>query len=289
MRRFLLVLTLILATPLTCAAGFDPAPLEQVGAHYRSALDGLDSYAVTVRTDKVAEMIGRMTANLPPEVPRPPVPTLTKYWSRVAGGSVVLAGDGPLLPTMRDMVEKYSRQFAIDLPFALLPENRSDDRDQFYHTADATVTDNRLEGSRRLTIRLGFATPVDLAGAFFSENLSLPQKQVSSLTFDLDPDRHLLLQLEVATADQRRVTMEVRHTTENGRDFPTELLITLPDGSLDDHFRTELEEVGDFWLPREQNRTIRRSNQVETIRATFEDYRLNVPLPPQVLERLTAP
>jgi len=286
MGRFILLLVLLLLTRPTAAADVDVDVLEQVGDHYRGALAGLRSYAVTVETAQVAEMIERMTADLPPEIPRPGVPVLTRYWSAEAGGGVVLAEGSDQLPTMRRMIEKFSREFALDLPFALLPADRADERRVFFRQGQVTRTETVRDGVRSLDVLLHFTEPVDLAGSFYRPALPLPQQNVRSLSFHLDPDRSLLRGLEVVTADGRQRTMVLGHDRQSGRHLPVDMQVTGDGGT--DRLTTVLGEVQGFWLPLRQVRIMHRPDRDETINVRFVDYRLNVPLPPAALEKLSS-
>jgi len=282
----LLVLLLLFALPMPARAGFDPALLEQIGSNYRSSQPGLESYAVTVNTPKVGEMIAQMTSSLPADVPRPETPLLTKYWSRAVMASVVLAEGKNLQPTMREMVERFSREFAVDLPLTLLPPSRVADRAAWFRQGTVEVTETRLDGHRRLDVRLSFAQPANLDGAFFGRALPVPQQNLTELNFDLDPDLGLLYQVDFVSAANQHISMEIRHQEFSGKMLPTELRVTSPDGRIDDHLLTEMGQVQNFWLPLRQLRSSVRPDRKETVTVTFSGYRLNLPLPPAVLQRL---
>ncbi|AMV71337.1 hypothetical protein JCM30471_31740 [Desulfuromonas carbonis] len=282
----LLVLLLLFALPLPARAGFDPVLLEQIGSNYRSSQPGLESYAVTVSTPKVGEMITQMTSSLPAEVPRPEVPVLTKYWSRAVMASVVLAEGKNLQPTMQEMVERFSREFAVDLPLSLFPPSRAIDRADWLRQGTVEVTETRLDGHRRLGVRLRFAGPVNLDGAFFGRSLPVPQNNLTELSFDLDPDLRLLYQVDFVSAANQHISMEIRHQEFSGKMLPTEVRVTSPDGRIDDHLQTEMGRVQSFWLPVRQVRSTVRPERKETVTVTFSGYRLNLPLPPAVLQRL---
>ncbi len=282
----ILFFALLMSLPFTAQAAFDPALLEQIGNHYRTFQKGLETYAVTVNTDKVGEMITRMTADLPSDVPRPETPLLTKYWSRAVGASVVVASGHNLLPTMREMVDRFSREYAVDLPLNLLPADQAGQRAALFRQGALTVTETHLDHSRRLDVALHFAAPVDLNGAFFGRSLPVPQHNVKDLNFDLDPDRGVLYQVDFVTADNQRITLEIRNQTHGDRELPTELRVTSPDGRIDDRLQTVMGEAQGYWLPLRQIRSTNRPGRKETVTVTFTDYRLNLPLPPEVLRLL---
>ena len=53
--------------------------IDSVSRQYANSHPGLESYRVKLKTNKIDEMLARMTSNMPQDVPRPETPELMKF------------------------------------------------------------------------------------------------------------------------------------------------------------------------------------------------------------------
>ena len=289
MYRFTLLLILALCLPATAPAAFDPGLLEEVSSAYSRVHAGLDTYQVDLETDRVATLLSRMTEGMPPETARPQAPKLRKYWSRHLGTALIRAESQNVAPSVQQAVELFSRELPRELGALFLPMKQVERRRRLLRDAEVKTFEAQLGDSRTLSVEIDFAAPTDLDQAFYAEGLDLPRQGVTRVTLDIDPDLDLLRRLEITVAEGPRLSVEIRHREfPNGR-LPGEILITTPDGSIDDRFQTTFGTVGGFQLPVEQIRTIHRPGRKETISVRFRNYRLNATLPAEVVRRMASP
>ncbi len=277
-----LVLFLAALFPIKVHAGVDPAPLEEVSQRNAALQPGLENYQARVETTKFADMLRQMTANMPPELPRPETPVLRKYWDRSTGATLIRAEGVNVFPYMQEMVRRFSAEFAVELRSLFLPASMVGARRALLEGATGTSSETLMEKQRLLTLQISFPAPVDLKGSFYGEGLDLPQRQVRQLLLDIDPERDLLRRLEIVTADGKRVAAEIRYQERKGEAFPQEVRITAPDGSIDDLFVTTFCEVEGFLLPLRQEREISRPDRKETITVSFSEYRVNISIPVEI-------
>jgi len=266
----LLLLVFCLAGPLPVLAQDDL--IEAVSANYASAWPGLAAYQVKLKTNQIGEMITRMTASMPPDMVRPTEPELTKFWRR-GSGHVIRAG-GPVMPTMEQMIARFSEQFAVDLGSFFLPLDRQAQRAALLKQAKVKSADTVIGVERLHGVEIVFAQPTDVAGAFYGTSLDLPQRAVTRLVLDIDVQKKLLRQMMVETEGQTRLTVDIRHADLPGTPLPADIRITSPDGRVDEKFSTVFAEVGGFSLPAHQERQIRRPGIEETFTVDFFDYQL---------------
>ncbi|HAD05009.1 MAG: hypothetical protein A2091_08965 [Desulfuromonadales bacterium GWD2_61_12] len=289
MRRYLFLLTLLLL------GGF-PSPalssgiesLEEIARAAAAQQPGLNNYQALLETDRVAEMIAKMTANLPPDAPRPQPPVLRKYWTRESGRVVVKADSMTAFPYMQEMVKRFSREFALELNGFFLPAHASAQRKALFALARAQQGENILGEERRLTVDLAFAAPTDLHRAFFADGLGLPQEGVTALACELDPVRKLLRRMEVTTRSNR-FSAELRYETLEKETLLTEVRVTTQDGRVDERFVNFFAPFDGFNLPTRQVRTSNRDGQQEVFSVTFSDYRINGDLPAAIVRELQQP
>jgi hypothetical protein len=286
-RTLLTLLALLLS--LQPALALDSAEaLERVSRAYAVGQPGLQNYQATVTSEPLRQLLNvaslshldALLASQPP---------IHKYWARGAAAPAFLAeGQNPPAP-LRAAAAHLDEVFGLDLQRLFLPADRANLRAALLARAEVITTENRLGEQLLLSASLGFAVPVDLDGAFFSGRLGLPQQQVRRLVIDLDLDREVVRRLEVDTADGRILTMEVRHHEARGGHLPQELILTAPDGSVDDRFQTLFKQVDGYWLPDQQTRSRHHGAEVQSETVSFPDYRLNVALPDKVRRLLQLP
>ncbi len=273
--KSLLMLPVLMFLALPVLAD-DLQSVEMVARAYAKKQPALENYQVTIETEKIAQMLERMTANLPADAPRPAAPVVRKYWQRNTGKSLFRAEGPNVFPYMQEMVKRFSADFALELYSFLLPGGRSADRSSLAAVADVRVADNDLAGVKLQTTTLKFKTPVDLKGAFFADGLGLPQALVSRLVIDVNPAQEVMKRMELTLADGQVLTLEVRYREVPAGRLPEEFLLTSLDGKVDTRFVTRFELVDGIWLPESQERYVRRGERLEELKVNFRDYKVNV-------------
>jgi len=266
----LTLLVLCVTCPLTASAQEDL--VEAVSASYASAWPGLEAYRVKLKTDKIGQMVGRMTASLPEGTALPAVPELTKYWRR--GRGQVIRPTISVMPTMEQMISRFSERYAVDLGSFLLPADRQQARAALMKQAKVKSADTVIGSERLHAVEMVFAHPTDLAGAFYSTAFDLPQRAVTRLVLDIDTQKRALRQMTVEAEGKPALTVDVRHSDLPGVALPAEVRITSPDGSIDERFVTTFIEKNGYYLPQRQDRQIRRPGQDESFSVEFFDYEL---------------
>ncbi|ALC17797.1 hypothetical protein DSOUD_3071 [Desulfuromonas soudanensis] len=277
MKIFVPVLLALLWSAPVAGAEFDPAPIEAVAAAYAEVQPGLDRYQAVIETDRIAEIFRTMTAGIPPDLPRPTPPTLILFWSRDTGETTISAAHPQPFPTMEEMIRHFSRKFALDMPGLFLPVRGAAERRRLLKAAEVRVSESQLGAARSLTISATFRDPVALGGAFYHRALSLPQKEIVSLAMDFDPIQKVLRRLDVGTASGQRLSAELRHLPCRNGYLLNEVLITSPDGRIDDRLKITFAEVSGFLLPARQERKSRRPEGEERTTVTFVGHRVNLP------------
>jgi hypothetical protein len=271
MRYPALVITLLLfMTPVSAVAQSNL--IETVSRSYANTQPELESYRVDLKTDKINEMIAKMTANMPPEMQRPSQPDLVKYWRRGHGSTV--RGSGNIMPTMQQMINRFSQQFAVDLDRFFFPADQIEQRASLLNKALVKNTDTQIGSERRHNIELVFEHPATLSGAFYGDGLDLPQDGITRLEFEIDQNKMLLNQIVIESVHNPQLTVAIRHTEIKGEYFPVDIRITSPDGKIDDHFVTTLKTVDKFQLPAKQIRNVRRPGIVDVMEVKFLNYEI---------------
>lgn len=271
MRYPILALSLLLLLlPVTAPA--QPSLIEEVSATYADAQPGLESYQVELKTAKIGEMIARMTANMPADMPRPAEPKLLKFWRRGIGSTV--RASGAVMPNMQQMINRFSEQFAVDLDRFFFPPDQVAPRSALIAAAQVKSADTQIATETLHSVELTFAAPVTLSGAFYGSGLDLPQTGITRLEFDIDPKHKLLRQMVIDSEAGPQLTIDIRHKEFAGDSFPTEIRITSPDGKIDDHFVTTMDKVSGYYLPVRQVRNIHRPGETEEMQVEFLNYKL---------------
>jgi len=283
---FCLICTLFTAGPVAAADGL--ALLEAASATQAHQQAGLERYQVTVETNKIAEMIQRMTASMPPDLPRPEVPVLTKYWQREPAVNLLLAEGANVSPYVQQMIDRFSANLAVDLDGILLPAGQTAARAAIAARASLKTAETSLAEQLLHRIELNFSEPTDLGGAFYAADLRLPQKGVTALTFDIDATTKTLREMTVMTAAGLKLSVEIRyHRTATGY-LPERISVTSPDGRIDDSIEVVFGPVGAYVLPQKMLRKLHRPDLQEELAVTFRDYIVNAAFPAGVRELLHA-
>jgi hypothetical protein len=266
----LAIATFMLLLPISAFS--QPSLIEDVSRTYVEAQPALESYQVELKTDKIKEMIARMTASMPADMPRPAEPQMIKFWHRKMGTTI--RATGSVMPNMQQMVNRFSQHFAVDLDRFFFPPDQIDQRATLLKQAEIKSSDTQIGTATLHDIELLFAQPATVAGAFYSNGLDLPQAGITRLEFEIDPNKKLLHQIIIESTGMPQLTVAIRHTEFAGKEFPVDIRITSPDGKIDDHFVTTMGEVSGFTLPIKQVRNTHRQGVVDEMQVEFFNYKI---------------
>ena len=286
LRSFLVILLfLILTTPAILFANDDLAVLEKVVAANALTQPELQNYLVTVETSRIEEMMSSMTAGMPEDVKPPTPPVIVKFWQR-NGEGLVFAKKETLTPYVDKMVKRLSANLAIELHEMILPADQADARQALIKNAKLKSSEVSLAEQLIHRLEITFNKPTDLQGAFYVSGMRLPQKQINTLTFDIDTRTNTVNEMNLTVEGGLQLTVEIRYLAVTGGHIPERFQITSPDGKVEDIFEATLAEVDNFVLPTSMLRTIKRPELEETLEVFFKDYRLNQPIPEDIQNRL---
>ncbi len=279
----LFLLTLIIPSPLFASDNL--ASLEAVVAANQKVQPGLNNYLATVETSRIEEMMTNLTSGMPADVKPPPPPIITKFWQR-NGKSLVYARQTQLAPYVAKMVKQISANLAIELNEMLLPATQAEQRRALVKGASIKMSEVALTDSLMHRLEISFKEPTDLNEAFYVSGIRLPQKQIKSLTFDIDVKTNTVRELALVADNGLQLTMEIRYLEVAGGHIPERFQITSPDGKVDDSFEVKFIEVDNFLLPASMLRVIRRPELQEKLEVFFKDYQVNMPIPEDIQTQL---
>jgi len=281
----ILLFLLFLTTPSTLFANDGLAILEQVASASTKTQPMLQSYLVTVETSRIEEMMAKMTTGMPADVTPPPPPVIVKFWQR-SGEGLIYARQAALTPYVEKMVKQISANLAIELNEMLLPVEQSKQRHALIMAADIKSSEVALTDNLIHRLEISFKKPTDLNGAFYASGIRLPQKQIKSLTFDIDAKTSTVRELALVRDNGLRLTVEIRYREVTGGLIPERIQVTSPDGKVDDRFEVKFVEIDSFLLPASMLRVIRRPELQEDLEIFFKDYQVNQPIPEAIQTRL---
>jgi len=279
------LLFLILTTPAILFANDNLAVLEKVAAANALTQPELQNYLVTVETSRIEEMMSSMTAGMPADVTPPPAPVIVKFWQR-DGEGLVFAKKETLTPYVEKMVNRLSANLAIELHEMILPADQADARQALVKNAKVKSSEVSLAEQLIQRLEITFNKPTDLNGAFYVSGMRLPQKQINTLTFDIDTRTNTVNEMSLTVEGGLQLTVEIRYLEVTGGSIPERFQITSPDGKVEDIFEATLAEVDNFVLPTSMLRTINRPELQERLEVFFKDYQLNQPIPEDIQTRL---
>ncbi len=280
-----ILLFLILATPAILFANDDLTILEKVVAANALTQPELQNYLVTVETSRIEEMMSNMTAGMPEDVKPPAPPVIVKFWQR-NGEGLVFAKKETMTPYVEKMVNRLSANLAIELYEMILPADQADARQALIKNAKLKSSEVSLAEQLIQRLEITFNKPTDLNGAFYVSGMRLPQKQINTLTFDIDTRTNTVNEMSLTVEGGLQLTVEIRYRAVTGGHIPERFQITSPDGKVEDIFEATLAEVDNFVLPTSMLRTINRPELQETLEVFFKDYQLNQPIPEDIQTRL---
>jgi len=273
MARFLISFVLLILFSIPTSLFAQTELIEAVATHYAQIHPGLESYRVHLKTNKIAEMLNRMTSSMPQDMPRPDAPELMKFWNRKSG-TVVRSTNTTAYPYMQQMINRFSQRFAIDLGTLFLPIDGTAKRAKLLELATIKSTESQIADSKIQQFEILFKQPTDVAGAFYGISLDLPQRQIKKLTLDIDLEKMVLVHMGIEPAEGKSLAVEIRHLDVEGSTMPKEVSITTPDGSIDEHFVTTFKLIDGYQLPIRQERKIRRPGLEEMLLVDFSNYEL---------------
>lgn len=279
------LLFFILTTPTIVHADDNLAILEKVVSASSHTQPGLQNYQVTVETSRIEEMMTSMTSGMPADVEPPPPPVIVKFWQR-NGKGVIFARQEALTSYVEKMVNRLSANLAIELHEMILPAAQSEKRRRLIKDAKVMSSEVSLADQLIRRLEITFNKPTDLDGAFYVSGMRLPQKQVTSLIFDIDTRTNTVNELNIAVDGGLQLTVEIRYREVSGGYIPERFQITSPDGKIEDIFEVTLAKVDNFVLPTSMLRTIRRPELQEKLEVFFKDYQINQPIPEDIQTRL---
>ena len=280
-----ILLFLILTTPTILLANENLAVLEKVVAANALTQPELQNYLVTVETSRIEEMMSSMTAGMPEDVKPPTPPVIVKFWQR-NGEGLVFAKKETLTPYVDKMVKRLSTNLAIELHEMILPADQADARQALIKNAKLKSSEVSLAEQLIHRLEITFNKPTDLHGAFYVSGMRLPQKQINTLTFDIDTRTNTVNEMNLTVEGGLQLTVEIRYLAVTGGHIPERFQITSPDGKVEDIFEATLAEVDNVVLPTSMLRTINRPELQETLEVFFKDYQLNQPIPEDIQNRL---
>ena len=280
-----ILLFLILTTPAILFANDDLTVLEKVVAANALTQPELQNYLVTVETSRIEEMMSSMTAGMPEDVKPPAPPVIVKFWQR-NGEGLVFAKKETLTPYVEKMVNRLSANLAIELYEMILPADQADARQALIKNAQIKSSEVSLAEQLIQRLEITFNKPTDLNGAFYVSGMRLPQKQINTLTFDIDTRTNTVNEMSLTVEGGLQLTVEIRYRAVTGGHLPERFQITSPDGKVEDIFEATLAEVDNYVLPTSMLRTINRPELQETLEVFFKDYQLNQPIPEDIQTRL---
>lgn len=274
-----------LAIPSCLFADDNLKILETVVAANQKVQPGLNNYLAIVETSRIEEMMAKLTSGMPSDVKPPPTPVITKFWQR-NGKGVVFSRQVQIAPYVEQMIDKVSTHLAIELNEMLLPAEQAEQRLKLVQGADIKSSEVALADSLIHRLDISFKNPTDLDQAFYVRGVRLPQKQIRSLTFDIDAKTNTISELGLITDNGLQLTLEIRYIEVAGGHIPERFRITSPDGKVDDSFEVKFTEVESFILPASMQRIIRRPELQEDLEVFFKNYQVNQPIPEDIQTRL---
>jgi hypothetical protein len=276
-----------LTTPSLLLANDELAILEIVSAANAGTQPGLQNYLANVETSRIEEMMARLTTGMPSDVKPPPPPVITKFWQR-NGESLVYARQTQLTPYVEKMVKQVSANLAVELNEMLLPASQTEQRRNIVKGAEIKSSEVSLAGTLTKRLEITFRKPTDLNETFYVNGMRLPQKQIRSLTFDIDTMTNTVRELSLVADNDLRLSVEVRYLEVAGGHLPERFQITSPDGKIDDRFEVKFTKVEGYLLPASMLRVINRPELEEEIEVFFKDYQINQPIPEEIQKRLNS-
>jgi hypothetical protein len=288
LRPFLIALAFIVSgTPSFLFASDALNIFDTVTMARQEIQPGLQNYLVTVETSRIKEVISNLTTGIPADVEAPPLPVITKFWQR-DGKGLILIERVEQAPYVEKIARQVSNNLAVELNEIILPSAKKALREELLKSAGIKTSEVALTDNLIQQVIITFAQPTDLNEAFYLGGMRLPQKQVKSLSFDIDTRTSTVTVLSLVTASGLHLTAEIRYIDVAGGQIPERFQITSPDGKIDDRFEVKFINIEGFSLPESMTRTIRRPELEEDLEVLFKNYRINQPVTDAIKARLNS-
>ncbi len=288
MRHFLIVLTCLSLSSQLLAAKSPLETLETVTLRKDSLQPGLERYRTLVETSKISETIDRKSASMTAEASRPAPPIIEKYWMRDVPRSLIVAEQSQTAPYIAQLINRFSKDLAIEFDNVLLPTNKASQRQKLANAANVKLTEVLIADTPLQRVEFIFDHPADLAEAFYTTGLRLPQKQIIKLAFDIDKNTLTINEMTIQTVDGLILTVEIRYLDVAGGFLPQRIQITSPDGHVDDLTEVTFKEISGFHLPSRMVHTFRSPSSHDDLIVTFTDYRINQLFPEDIRTQFEA-
>jgi hypothetical protein len=264
--------------PALVAAEDRLLPLEETVNQREELQPGLENYSAGIETKQLDSLIKRFSAPDPQPAGGAAKPAFTWYWLR-GKGSLVSSRNGQPDGAMQDVAEHLSKIFAAGSENSLIPAGKADLRREIAGKATIKTTETQLGDTLLKRIDLSFEQPVPLQEAFYTDNLRLPQNQISKLYFDIDARTHTIQEIGILTVDGLKLTTEIRYHQVTGGFLPERIKVTSPDGSIEDLLEITYGKVEGFSVPSKIVWMKRHPQLQEDFEAKFADYKINQPFP----------
>lgn len=267
-------------------AGAETRSLERVARAYAVAQPGLQSYRVTLDIDRLNQALEQWNAGLPSAAPQLEPPTVIKYWSRAVEKSLVHVAGATVAPLVAKLVEQSSAVLTIDLRSFLLPVDKAGERARLLENCRIVRSEHQFGQARIERLAIEFPGPTDLNGAFYGTGLAIPQRQVRRLVFEIDLSLETVRHIEVMTSPAELRIVELRHYDIREGQLLSEVMVTSPDGTVDDRFKLLFDLVAGFWLPVRLYHSSLAGTENQMLYVKFLDYEVNSGLPEGIRRQL---
>ncbi len=246
----------------------------------------LKSYTCDIKTSQFDIMMKKMTASMPPDMPRPERPHLKKYWHYKKGMVVVLEGKN-VFPYMQEFSKKMVSQFALELNGYFLSIDKKKERNELLKKSNNVV---EIKDST-VILKITFENPVDVDNLFFKQGLPLPTEHIKSVTFEIDKSLGLVQKLEIKVYKEKEVIYELKadYEKKGGHNLLSKLILTSSDSSISGEFITEFGTFKGYYLPVKQTRILKGKNisqEESEITVEFSNYLLNKKIPAKVYKNV---
>jgi len=252
------------------------AALEETALNRNNLQPNLEQHSCRISFDNLEALV--RTAHHPTGSPLPEVSPLARHWQRNRQELVTTINAQPT-QAEQPFLEALALILSSGLDDALIPDGQTEQRQTIATQATIKTAETQLGQTLLKRLEFTFDTPASLQEAFYTQQLPLPQNQISSLYFDIDVSNRTIQEVGLRTAEGLTLTLEIRYQEVPGGHLPARMKITSPDGKVDDLIEVTYEKVEGFDLPVKLVRVINRPGQQETLVITFDNYRINQPFP----------